>query len=242
MAGHSVITELGPDTEAIRSEDRNSIAFDIGLDIAHIDCRVRTADAGLLAVLRGATGKPPLDGGQDALAAIKAVGPHRVFASRLGRIEVYQPIPGGDGATTPMGPHTHVMPRLLAHRRDQAATLPVPDGLVPALALFPPNPVRDGDGGVRDFDRAAHDAFQGLMARFAASDIMAAKRLAWDALAQGHGPERLMLPTDRHVRTALRVAVRQAHHVDGPSAALEAWQNAVEPVGTDDPDLPADHD
>ena len=42
--------------------------------------------------------------------------PHRVFCCRMGRVEVYQPIPAPDGKS-PEGPHTHVLPRLLAHGR-----------------------------------------------------------------------------------------------------------------------------
>ena len=90
----------------------------------------------------------------------------------------------------------------------------------------------------------AHDAFQALMAGFAAPEIMAAKRLAWAALADGRGPGGLDLPTDRHARTALRVALRQARHTDGPSPALDAWTAAVEPAqgeAGDDADAGADH-
>jgi len=234
MAGKETITEVGADAHALDEAAKSEVLFDLGLGIRHVDCCVRTADADLLAVLRRCAGRPPFDGGEEALAAIKAASPARIFRSRLGRIEVYQAIPSGGGAATPTGPHTHVMPRLLKHRRDHAATLPVPAGLVPALALYPPNPIRAGNGGVRDFDRAAHDAFQELMRRFAAPEIMAAKRLAWDAVADGRGPDGLDLPTDRHARTALRVALRQAYHTDGPSSVLARWTEAVEPVSDEE--------
>ncbi len=46
-----------------------------------------------------------------AMAMILAANPHRVFLSRLGRIEVYQPIPPPSGKS-PQGPHTHVLPQL----------------------------------------------------------------------------------------------------------------------------------
>ena len=244
MAGHDAITELGPDAHALREGGGSEVLFDLGFAIGHVDCCVRTADEGLLSVLRDHVGRGPFGGGAPALKAVKAASPTRVFRSKLGRIEVYQRIPGGDGAETPPGPHTHVMPRLLAHRRDAAATLPLLAGQVPALALFPPNPIRDGAGAVKPFDAGAHDAFQALMAGFAAPEIMAAKRLAWAALADGRGPGGLDLPTDRHARTALRVALRQARHTDGPSPALDAWTAAVEPAqgeAGDDADAGADH-
>ena len=62
---------------------------------------------------------------------ILAANPHRVFISRLGRIEVYQPIPPPSGKS-PEGPHTHVLPRLLKSGRTHPATEPVPEGWFPA--------------------------------------------------------------------------------------------------------------
>ena len=50
----------------------------------------------------------------------------------MGRVEVFQPIPSPDGKS-PEGPHTHVLPRLLAHGRLNAATVPVPDGWLAGL-------------------------------------------------------------------------------------------------------------
>ena len=55
------------------------------------------------------------------MGMILAANPHRVFISRLGRIEVYQPIPPPSGKS-PEGPHTHVLPRLLQSRRTHPAT------------------------------------------------------------------------------------------------------------------------
>jgi hypothetical protein len=54
--------------------------------------------------------------GNPAMGMILAANPHRVFISRLGRIEVYQPIPPPSGKS-PEGPHTHVLPRLLKSGR-----------------------------------------------------------------------------------------------------------------------------
>ena len=44
------------------------------------------------------------------MAVILAASPHRVFVSRVGRIEVFQAIPSANGKS-PEGPHTHVLPK-----------------------------------------------------------------------------------------------------------------------------------
>ena len=85
------------------------------------------------------------------MEVILAANPHRVFLSRLGRIEVYQPIPPASGKS-PDGPHTHVLPRLLKSGRTHPATEPIPDGWFPCAHLYPPHPARDGMGEARPFD------------------------------------------------------------------------------------------
>ena len=99
MAGRAVLMELGPDKGAIREADREAILFDLGVDAAHVDFCVRTDDPELVAALRQAAGQSVLEPGHPALAAIAAASPHRVATSRLGRIEVYQPIPTGPTLT-----------------------------------------------------------------------------------------------------------------------------------------------
>jgi hypothetical protein len=107
--GAAGVTELGPDRDAIRPEDRDAILFDLGVGIAHISFCARTRDATLIAALRAQTGKPVWP----AAGAIVAASPHRISRSGAGRIEVFQPIPTGADAATPMGPHTHLLPHLL---------------------------------------------------------------------------------------------------------------------------------
>src|SRR5258707_12089051 len=91
--------------------------------------------------------------------------PHRVMLSRLGRIEVFEKI-GVKGSPPPAGPHTHLLPRFVRQGRTHAADVPVPKGWLPCLSLYPPNPVQDENGPPRPMDRAALDAFQGLLERF----------------------------------------------------------------------------
>ena len=142
MAVRSVVTELGPDVDALRIEDRDSILFDVGLGLMQTDAMVRTEDPETIETLRGAIGRSPFDPSQTFMMAMPRLSPHRVFASRLGRIEVYQPIPAADGRS-PDGPHTHVLPKLLKAGRTHAANIPIPQGLVPCLSIHLQKPDRD---------------------------------------------------------------------------------------------------
>ena len=118
------------------------------------------------------------------MSVILATSPHRVFISRLGRIEVCQPIPPHDGRS-PQGPHTHVLVDLLKHRRTHAATEPIPDGFVPCAHVYPPHPAKDALGEPRPFDAARHDAFQEMLRTFGDPDQIALKQRVMAAVAAG---------------------------------------------------------
>ena len=108
------LTEIGPDAAAVRPGDAAQVLFDLGLCLGHLRACVRSADPALLATLRAHAGCDVLAAGSAAMAAIKHHSPHRVFESRLARIEVFQPIPSrARGERTPDGPHTHLLPALL---------------------------------------------------------------------------------------------------------------------------------
>ncbi|MEW6255755.1 MAG: hypothetical protein AB1592_07345 [Pseudomonadota bacterium] len=135
-AGRAVITELGHDRDALRPRERDHLLFDLGIGLEAVEACVRTNAPDLIVALRAAQGRALFEAA-DLFGPLIAHGPHRVFMSALGRIEVFQPIPPPDGQS-PEGPHTHVLPKLLAHRRTHAASIPIPDGLVPCLSLHPP--------------------------------------------------------------------------------------------------------
>jgi len=134
MSRRTVLTELGPDRDALRECDRDAILFDLGLGALQVDCCVRVADPAIAAQLRTHCGRPVFDSA--AMGIIVPASPHRVFVSRVGRIEVFQPIPPPHGRS-PDGPHTHVLPALLRQGRTHAATEPIPDGLVPCAHIYP---------------------------------------------------------------------------------------------------------
>jgi hypothetical protein len=227
------LTEIGPDHLAPREEDRNSILFDLGLGALQADFCVRIGDRSLAARLREHVGRAVFEPGNPAMAMILAAHPHRVFISRLGRIEVYQPIPPPSGKS-PEGPHTHVLPRLLKSGRTHPATEPVPEGLVPCAHLYPPHPARDGLGEARPFDATHHHAFQRMMAACGDPAGLAAKRRVIDAVLAGEPPT--AVAGDRHSRISVRIALRQMKSQGHASAALSAWLASFDSAAPDEAD------
>ena len=222
-----VVSELGPDTQALRPRDEAAILFDMGLGFSHMRACVRTANPALLAQLRAGCGRPLFDHGNPAGAAIVAASPHRVFLSALARIEVYQPIPPPDGRS-PEGPHSHILPTLLRSRRTHAATTHLPPGMVPVLEAFPPHPLSDLLGNAAPFDAARHKAFQSIMLAHGSAAAVAEKRGVLAALKARLPPHALAEPDGRESRAARRVALRQAGHSMPRNQALPAWRAAWE--------------
>src|SRR5262249_57192322 len=109
MSRRTVLTELGPDDGALREHDRDSILFDLGMDALQADLYVRVSDPEVAAKLRHHAGRPLLEPGNPAMNVILAASPHRVFASKVGPIAVYQPIPDPAGKS-PEGPSTNAVP------------------------------------------------------------------------------------------------------------------------------------
>ena len=208
MGRREVLTELGPDVRAIQPEDRQAILFDLGLRAPQVDVCVRTADPDLIVVLRSELGRSVFDPTGRAMAAILKHSPHRVFIARVGRIEVFQPIPPPDGRS-PEGPHTHVLPRLLHKRLTHAATEPIPDEWTPCAYVYPPHPLKDALGRPRPFDAQSHNAFQALLHAYGDPELVDIKTRAIAALRVGDDPYSLSAPGSRFSRNALRVAILQ---------------------------------
>ena len=233
MEGQDILTELGGDKDALRVEDRGSILFDMGLGIPHVDVCVRTGDQDLIRLLRENAGTSVLAPDNPVMGVIKERSPHRVFLSRLGRVEVYQRIgSSAKGIPTPPGPHTHVLPRLLKHRRTHAANVPALTGCYPSLSMYPANPTSDDMDNFRPFDAADHQAFQELLNLFGDPAVVALKRRTVEEVRQGKAP--LDCALDRYQRTAVRVALRQLYWTDGESETLSAWRDAFETVSHDE--------
>lgn len=232
MSRRPVLTEIGPDGDALRVQDRGALLFDLGLAQPQVDFCIRTADPALIALLRAEAGKPLMAPGSQAMPAILAAHPHRVALTRIGRIEVFQKIGGPDtGGVSPIGPHTHLLPKLLRAGRTHAANIPIPAGLVPLGCMHPESPVMDHLGVDRTFDPAAFARFQHLLCEWGDPCRYQVKSMIWSALAQNMPPERIEPPQDRFGRIALRVALRQAERRDGASDLLSRWRAAFDRPG-----------
>ena len=233
MNQRTALTEIGSDHQAPRQEDRNSSLFDLGLGALQADFCVRIGDPDLAMRLREHAGRSLFEPGNPAMGMILSANPHRVFLSRLGRIEVYQPIPPPSGKS-PEGPHTHLLPRLLQSRRTHPATEPVPEGWVPCAHLYPPHPARDALGEARPFDATRHRAFQQMMAACGDPAALATKRRVIDAVLAGEPPA--AVAGDRHGRISVRIALRQLKSQGHASAALSAWIASFDLAAPDEAD------
>ena len=239
MSGRTEFTEVGLDHESLREEHRAGILFDLGLGALHADFHVRTSDADVVAALRGCTGKSVFSPGSGAMKVILAANLHRVFVSRLGRIEVYQPIPHADGKS-PTGPHTHVLPKLLAHGRTHSANEPLPPGWIPCAHFYPPHPVRDPLGQRQAFRAERHVAFQLLLARYGDPQRLALKQRVIDSVRSGGEPFAIPIDNDQFARATVRVALRQLRASDQSPTALAAWLSVHDHLESGEPYEPGE--
>lgn len=237
MNRRAVLTELAADHVALKPEHRGSVLFDLGLGALQADLCVRIDDRDTVTQLRRYTGRSVIDPANPAMGLLLETNPHRVFISRIGRIEVYQPIPPASGKS-PDGPHTHVLPKLLKSGRTHAATEPIPEGWIPCAHLYPRNPARD-ERGLGSFDAAGHESFQRMIESFGLPEVVAIKRRVVDAIKAGAPPSALATAQDRHGRAVVRIALRQLKAAGHASPILHAWlaefdSAAVEDHGEDE--------
>ena len=222
----NVLTELGPDGQAIRDVDRTDILFDMGLALPQCDFCIRTGDPTLLAALRVNLGRSLFDPSNSAMPAILSAHPHRIALTDIGRVEVYQKIGGPDtGGTSPPGPHTHLLPKLLRSGRTHSANTPIPPGLTPLAYLHPGNPLIGAMGEDRPFDLDLFHAFQSLLERYGPREMITARTSTLAALGQGLRPDQVRLGTGRFERAAIRLTLRQQKHVNGAAhhQLLDDW-------------------
>jgi hypothetical protein len=222
MNRRTVLTELDADHQALKPEHRGSVLFDLGLGALQADLCVRIDDHDMVARLRGRCGRSVFDPANPAMGLLLETNPHRVFISRIGRIEVYQPIPPPSGKS-PDGPHTHVLPKLLKSGRTHAATEPIPEGWIPGAHSYPGHPARDGS-----FDVAGHESFQRMIGSFGLPDSVAIKQRVAAAIEAGEPPSASTISgwaiaQDRHGRTSVRIALRQLKAAGIASPTLHAW-------------------
>ena len=229
MPARKVLTELGPDKNALRKGADTHLLFDMGMDSPYLQFCVRTGEEQLIERLRAAEGRSIFDPPNPIMANIVEYSPNRIAVSCLGRVEVYQPIPAADGTgQTPLGPHTHVLPQLLKSKRTHAATSPIPEGLVPCLMLYPEHPTYDKLGREKPFDRGAFDAFQILLQEHGNDDFVTTKARTAAALEAGSDPVTFEAGPSKWHRNAARIALRQAAYLNDQCGSLDDWLRCFE--------------
>lgn len=224
MGGRRVLTELGPDADAVDASGREQLRFDLGLGIPHVDACIRTGDTHLIALLRRCEGRALLAEAKAARDAVIAASPPRVFCSRLGRIEVFSPIPERE---TPAGPHTHLLPALLGRPSPIAGF--IPRGLASCLDVYPANPSRRMSGEARPFDRERHARFQRVLDAWGPPEYVAEKRRFARWVRQRRIPEACPAANGSLAALGRRVALRQLSHEHADPETLRAWRRALEP-------------
>jgi hypothetical protein len=223
MVNRSGISEL-------RTVDKSSPVFDLGLCLGHLNVCIQTDSKELVALFRANIGKSLFNPDSNLIKAVKDASPVRIFKSKAACIKVYSDIPAID-EKNPLGPHTHLSIKLLQHNQTQAATIPLPENYVPVFAFYPPNPIRDGTGSIRAFDAKAFDHFQGLLRSYQSKPLARVKQMFRHAMKKGCRPDECALPSTKAERTALRVAIRQHYQSHGPSVLLSKWSAIYEPTG-----------
>jgi hypothetical protein len=206
-----VVTELGPDTQALRPRDNGGILFDLGVGGPFADLLVRTADPELVAVLRAAEGSAVDDPAHDLTGVLTAPGVARIVRTAAGRIETGEPL--RVPLTDLRGGRTH------------PPTAPVPDDRVPCVVVAPAHPAMDGTGRPMPFDRGRHAAFQALLAEHGDPVLGVLKAEVAAAVRANRGPEGALVIDDPAGRATVSVAIRQLLLTDGTSGPLTAWRS-----------------
>jgi len=130
------LASLGPDKDAILAAEHGATLFDLGLGRAEARFCIRTGDAALRAALDAAMGAE-LGAVMTSLGhALFEKSPTRMVESALARAEITAPIPP-PGGQSPDGPHTHLLPPILAKGRKTPPQLDLPDDYVLGATFYP---------------------------------------------------------------------------------------------------------
>lgn len=134
-AGPTTLTALGADPQALLARDADGLLFDVGLGRRGVRFSIRCAPA-LAPRIAAHCGTPwPQDLARIGAAVVEH-SPVRVVETPCLRAEIDAVIPPPDGRS-PEGPHTHLLPDLLAQGEAGATGLPLPKGYL-LTALFHP--------------------------------------------------------------------------------------------------------
>lgn len=132
----SVLTSLGPDSDAIDADHKTEQLFDYG--IGRKNCRfcVRTGDAALASALSDHAGRHWADVMMAIGMQVLSASPSHVVESSAARIEVFakMPLPGEQ---SPPGAHTYFLPDSLKSGEEIASSLALPDYAAPVAIFYP---------------------------------------------------------------------------------------------------------
>ncbi|MEM6310810.1 MAG: DUF1289 domain-containing protein [Pseudomonadota bacterium] len=132
----SGVLDLGPDTEAVLPE-KNTKLYDLGLARKEGRFFVRLGRGAAQEALDRSTGRAFVQALPLVAGPLIAESPTRVVESALGRIEVQGQIPPPD-ATSPAGPHTHLLPDHLETGRALPVGMDLPRAYLPGAIFYPP--------------------------------------------------------------------------------------------------------
>lgn len=234
------IQRLGCDEEALLPNERHCMLFDLGVGAGHVAMCVRTSDPELVDSLDAMTGRELLSEAATACTQlILKKSPARVLLSPLGRIEVYAPIPQQEGKS-PAGPHTHLLPKLIASGRTHSANAPIPVGLQPVLMMHPRSPWRDSEGRRTPYDAERSRAFDVLLRDFGLEEDRRLRADVETAIRQGKLPGEFPEPPTRRGRTQLRIILRRLSRELG-SDVVRGWRETHDALagGPDEVDVAA---
>ena len=202
------VRRLGPDAEAIRPEDRDAILFDMGVAVGLVRMCIRTRDADLIAALDELEGKSLLSSeGGKAAGLILKTSPLRVMLSPIARVEVYVAIPP-PGGESPLGPDTHMLPKLIASGRTHAANAPNSGTDAPSVSLHPRSPWRDA-AGKRTPSIRSSTRFLNRLQRHGLAEDRNVRGAIEAAVRDGDDPRFYSWPVSRRGRTQARITLRR---------------------------------
>ncbi|MEL6464384.1 MAG: DUF1289 domain-containing protein [Pseudomonadota bacterium] len=130
------VSDLGSDTHALLSEE-NTRLYDLGLGRKEGRFCVRLGQSPAQSALDQAKGLTFSQALPMIAGALVAESPTRVVESALGRIEVQGQIPPPN-ATSPDGPHTHLLPDHLSSGRALPVGMDLPRAYLPGAIFYPP--------------------------------------------------------------------------------------------------------
>jgi hypothetical protein len=227
-----VIQSLGTDRDALRGVDCDHALFDLGVGCGSVRMCLRTDDIVLMNALHARAGFPLL--GEPALMGeVLRAQPHRVLLSPAGRIEVFQPIPPPDGKS-PVGPHTHLLRKLIAKDRPHSANVPIPKGWQSALTLHPPSPWRGPAGDKLPFNAVIDAAFLPILSAYGLPEDAEVEARVLNAIGGEPCTELENWPETRRGRIKARIVLRRLAAVgDGRVASWRALFDRS-PAGIED--------